>query len=116
MSAPFIAPAPDALVTRWLDAFTARDVEGMLAGVHPQARFQPLRPVPQTSRGLPLSGPCFVRFAPRRSAEKETALGGGHLAVRGGLKQPSQPRSGSCHVALTYHDREIPVRVSQDVG
>jgi len=41
MSATSIAPAPDALGTRWLDAFTAREVEGMLAGAHPQARFQP---------------------------------------------------------------------------
>lgn len=36
-------PAPDTIVTRWVDAFNERDLEGMLARVHPEVRFHPLR-------------------------------------------------------------------------
>ena len=43
MSGATIAPAPDALVRGWMDAFHARDVEGMLARLDPEVRFHPLR-------------------------------------------------------------------------
>jgi ketosteroid isomerase-like protein len=43
MSGATIALAPDALVRRWVDAFHARDVEGMLAHLDPEVRFHPLR-------------------------------------------------------------------------
>ncbi len=37
------APARDAIVARWVDAFNDRDLEGMLARCHPEVRFHPLR-------------------------------------------------------------------------
>jgi hypothetical protein len=37
------APAPDAIVTRWVDAFNVWDLEGMLARLHPEVLFHPLR-------------------------------------------------------------------------
>jgi SnoaL-like domain len=37
------ALAPEAIVTRWVDAFNERDLEGMLARFHPEVRFHPLR-------------------------------------------------------------------------
>jgi SnoaL-like domain len=37
------APAPDAIVTRWVDAFNVWDLEGMLARFHPEVLFHPLR-------------------------------------------------------------------------
>ena len=37
------APAPEAIVTRWVDAFNERDLEGMLARFHREVRFHPLR-------------------------------------------------------------------------
>ena len=43
MSGATSALAPDALVRRWVDAFHARDVEGMLAHLDPEVRFHPLR-------------------------------------------------------------------------
>ena len=35
--------APDAVVTSWVTAFNARDLEGMLACLDPDVRFHPLR-------------------------------------------------------------------------
>ena len=43
MSGAAIAPAPDALVLGWVDAFNERDLEGMLARFDPAVRFHPLR-------------------------------------------------------------------------
>ncbi len=43
MSGPTVAPAPDALVSRWVDAFNAKHLEGMLARLDPEVRFHPLR-------------------------------------------------------------------------
>ena len=43
VSGATIAAAPEALVTRWVDAFDARDVEGMLVCLDPDVRFHPLR-------------------------------------------------------------------------
>ena len=43
MSAPLTAQAPDALVRRWVDAFNAQDLEGMLARLDREVRFHPLR-------------------------------------------------------------------------
>jgi ketosteroid isomerase-like protein len=37
------ALAPEPLVTRWVDAFNARDIEGMLVCLDPDVRFHPLR-------------------------------------------------------------------------
>ncbi len=37
------ALAPDALVSGWLDAFNAKDLEGMLACLDSDVRFYPLR-------------------------------------------------------------------------
>jgi hypothetical protein len=46
------APAPDAIVTRWVDAFNERDLEGTLARLHPEVLFHPLR-VAGLDRSLP---------------------------------------------------------------
>ena len=43
VSGATIALSPDALVTRWVDAFNARDLEGMLARLCPEVRLHPLR-------------------------------------------------------------------------
>ena len=43
MSGPTVTPTPAALVSRWVDAFNAKDLEGMLARLDPDVRFHPLR-------------------------------------------------------------------------
>lgn len=56
----------------------------------------------------PKTGRLTLEQCPRCAAR--------HLAARGGLKQPSQARSGSSYAACTYYGRVNPVRISRDVG
>jgi ketosteroid isomerase-like protein len=52
MSMPAAAQAPEATVSRWMDAFNASDVEAMLTCLDPHVDLQPLR-LYWTGRRLP---------------------------------------------------------------
>jgi hypothetical protein len=43
VSGATVALSSDVLVREWVDAFNARDLEGMLAGLDPEVRLHPLR-------------------------------------------------------------------------
>ena len=43
MSSATVALSSDVLVRQWVDAFNARDVDGMLARLDPEVRLHPLR-------------------------------------------------------------------------
>ncbi len=43
MSGATVALSSDVLVRQWVDAFNARDLEGMLARLDPEVRLHPLR-------------------------------------------------------------------------
>ncbi len=94
--------ADEATVWRWFDAFNSRDLEGMLACMHPHVDFHPLRlrGLSQTYHGHEGVGEWFADMeamghGQRVALAQASTLGSGRVIASGALGGGAPGQSGS---------------------